>query len=52
MSDDYQMLKNMVEAKKREALLKEWITKKQKSTYVRISEKWRNCDFQFPEWIK
>ncbi|MDR0538423.1 MAG: peptidylprolyl isomerase [Tannerellaceae bacterium] len=52
MTDDYQMLKGMVEARKREELLKDWITKKQKSTYIRISEKWRNCDFQFPGWIK
>jgi peptidyl-prolyl cis-trans isomerase SurA len=52
MSDDYQMLKNMVEARKREEMLKSWITKKQKTTYIRISEKWRNCDFQFPGWVK
>ena len=41
-----------VEAKKREELLNDWITKKQKSTYVRISDGWRNCDFKYPGWIK
>lgn len=52
LSDDYQALKGLVEAKKREELLNDWIVKKQRSTYVRISEGWRNCDFQFPGWIK
>ncbi|MDR1879902.1 MAG: peptidylprolyl isomerase [Tannerellaceae bacterium] len=52
MSDDYLALKNMVEAQKREELLKNWIIKKQKTTYVRISEGWRNCDFKYPGWVK
>ncbi len=52
LTDDYQALKTIVEAKKREELLNNWIEKKQKTTYVRISEGWRNCDFQFPGWIK
>lgn len=51
LSDDYQALKTIVEAKKREELLNDWIRKKQKSTYVRISEGWRTCDFQFPGWV-
>lgn len=32
--------------------MNDWITKKQKSTYVRISDGWRNCDFKYPGWIK
>jgi len=52
LSDDYQALKTIVEAKKREELLNDWIAKKQKTTYVRIGEGWRNCDFQFPGWVK
>ena len=41
-----------VENKKREELLNDWIRKQQKTTYVRISEGWRNCDFRFPGWVK
>ncbi len=51
LSDDYQALKTMVESKKREQLLNDWIAKKQKTTYVRISEGWRNCDFKYPGWM-
>lgn len=52
MSDDYQALKAIVENKKREELLHNWIIKQQKSTYVRISDGWANCDFKFPGWVK
>jgi peptidyl-prolyl cis-trans isomerase SurA len=52
LSDDYQTLKNIVESQKREEILKKWIAKKQKETYIRINEKWKNCDFQNEGWVK
>ena len=52
MADDFQALKSIVESKKKEELLNNWIAKKQKDTYVRISEGWRKCDFKYPGWIK
>ena len=52
LADDYQTLKAMVESKKRTEVLDNWIRKKQKTTYVRISDGWKNCDFRYPDWIK
>lgn len=52
LTDDYQILKALVENRKREELLNNWIIKQQKTTYVRIAEGWRNCDFRFPGWVK
>ncbi|MDR0843591.1 MAG: peptidylprolyl isomerase [Tannerella sp.] len=52
LADDYQALKSIVEDRRREELLKEWVAKKQKSTYVRIAEGWRNCDFQHSGWVR
>lgn len=52
LRDDYQALKAIVEQRKREELLTDWILKKQKSTYVRIADGWRDCDFVYPGWIK
>ena len=52
LTDDYQALRTIVENQKKEEILREWIAKKQKTVYVRIMEGWRNCDFQFPGWIK
>jgi len=52
VSDDYQALKGIVEEKKEEEILKKWLQNKIKDTYVRIDEKWKNCDFQYSGWIK
>jgi len=52
ITDDFLALKNIVRAKKEEELLREWIQKKQQTTYVRISDGWRNCAFRYPGWIK
>ena len=52
LADDYQALKSIVEARKKEELLNDWIIEKQRITYVRISEGWRNCDFKYPGWVK
>ena len=53
VADDYQNLKNIVLEKRREELIDKWIREKQKHTYVRISENWKNnCTFKYPGWIK
>ncbi len=52
MKDDYQILQNVVQAKISEEKVDKWIRDKQKVTYVRINEDWRNCEFQYDGWIK
>jgi peptidyl-prolyl cis-trans isomerase SurA len=52
VSDDYQTLKEIVENKKHEEILKKWLQTKIKDTYVRIDKDWVNCDFQYPDWVK
>jgi peptidyl-prolyl cis-trans isomerase SurA len=52
ISDDFQELKALVEGRKRQELLNEWIKNKQKTTFVRISNSWSDCDFKYPNWIK
>jgi peptidyl-prolyl cis-trans isomerase SurA len=52
ISDDYQSLKDIVLDKRRDQVLEKWIVEKQKHTYVRINENWKNCDFKYPGWIK
>ncbi len=51
LAEDFQTLKDVVLDKKRAEKIEKWIKEKQKSTYVRINEKWRNCDFKYPGWI-
>ena len=52
VSDDYQALKAIVENKKKEDIIRDWIVSKLKSTYVRIADGWRECDFVYQGWIK
>ena len=52
ISEDYQNLKEIVLEKRRDEMLDKWIREKQKHTYVRINENWKNCTFMYPGWIK
>lgn len=50
--DDYQMLKTILENKKKQDFITNWITQKQKETYISIDPKWRDCNFQYQGWVK
>jgi peptidyl-prolyl cis-trans isomerase SurA len=52
LNEDYQMVKDLVLNKLREEKLNQWISEKQKKTYVRINEGWNKCNFKYPGWIK
>jgi len=52
ISEDFQQIQQIVMGKKRDKVLNEWILEKQKKTYVRIDDHWRNCEFKYPGWIK
>jgi peptidyl-prolyl cis-trans isomerase SurA len=52
MKDDYQILQDVVQNKISEEKVEKWIRDKQKVTYVRINEDWRNCDFIYDGWMK
>ena len=51
LTDDFQAIKGMLEAKLSADLIHNWILKKQKATYVQISPEWQGCDFQYPGWL-
>ena len=52
LSDDYQTIKGMYENAYRQQMLKDWLEKKIKDTYVRIEDGWDNCEFQHQGWLK
>ncbi|KAA6347544.1 Foldase protein PrsA 3 [termite gut metagenome] len=52
IADDYQNLKDIVVVKRQEEIIEKWILDKQKRTYVRINDNWKNCSFKYPGWIK
>ena len=52
LRDDYQLLKGMLENKKRQEKINNWIKEKQRTTYIKIDKKWLNCDFEYKGWVK
>jgi peptidyl-prolyl cis-trans isomerase SurA len=52
ITEDFQVLKNVVLNKRREEKLHEWVVNRIKSTYVRINDRYRNCDFQYEGWVR
>lgn len=52
LADDYQTIKNMYEAHRKQETLDKWLEKKIADTYVRIEDGWRGCDFQHKGWVK
>ena len=51
LTDDFQEIKGMLERKLSAEFIHDWILKKQKTTFVQIDPEWRNCDFEFPNWL-
>ena len=52
INEDFQILKDVVLNKRREDYIKDWVNKKIKSTYVRISDRYKNCEFEHQGWIR
>ncbi|MBR5854226.1 MAG: peptidylprolyl isomerase [Paludibacteraceae bacterium] len=52
LTDDFQIIRNMLMQKLNAETIEQWIRNKQKEIYVYIDPNWRGCDFQYPNWIK
>lgn len=52
IAEDFQVLKEVVENKRSQECILSWIKEKQQSTYIRINPDWRDCEFQYPGWVK
>jgi peptidyl-prolyl cis-trans isomerase SurA len=52
LKDDYQNLYNAALMNKRNKTYEEWINKKISSTYIKISDEFKSCDFLKNGWLK
>ncbi len=52
MQEDFQMLSDKVLNKRREDKVREWVKNKIKSTYVKMDERYKNCDFEYEGWVR
>ena len=52
ITEDFQILKNLVLEKRRHDKLHQWVVNRIKSTYVRINERYRDCQFEYEGWVR
>ena len=52
ITEDFQVMKNVVLSKRRQQILHDWVVKRIKSTYVRIKDEYRDCDFEYEGWVR
>jgi peptidyl-prolyl cis-trans isomerase SurA len=52
ITDDFQVMKNVVVEKRKAEKLHQWVVDRIKSTYVRINERYRNCEFEYEGWVR
>jgi peptidyl-prolyl cis-trans isomerase SurA len=52
ITEDFQIMKDVVHNKRCEEHINKWVTEKIKTTYVRISDRYKNCNFEYQGWIR
>ena len=52
ITEDFQVMKDVVLAKEREKTLHDWVVDKIKKTYFRMNDRYKNCNFEYQGWVK
>ena len=52
VTEDFQVLKDVVMEKRRTEFLHDWVVGKIKSTYVRLNDQYRDCKFEYEGWVR
>ena len=52
ITEDFQVLKDVVLNKRREEAIHNWVVNKIKATYVRINDDSHSCNFEYQGWIR
>lgn len=52
LTEDYQLMKNVVLNNLREKKLHDWVVDKIKHTYVWMADRYKNCNFEYQGWVK
>lgn len=52
ITEDFQTMKDVVLAKRREQVLNDWVANKIKNTYVKMNDRYKDCNYQYKGWVK
>ena len=50
ITEDFQVMKELVMEKRREKMLHDWVVDKIKNTYVRLADEYKDCRFEYEGW--
>lgn len=51
LTEDFQTIRQMLEAKLGGEYIENWISRKIKETYIHIDPEWENCEFRYEGWM-
>ena len=52
VTDDFQVLKEVVLQKRQNDCIHQWVVDKIKNTYTRLNDNYRDCEFEYEGWFK
>ena len=52
ITEDFQVMKDVVMAKRRGQVIHDWVVSKIKTTYVRINPQFRDCEYEYEGWVR
>lgn len=52
ITEDFQVMKNVVVQHEKQKKLHDWVVEKIKNTYVRMKDRYKNCDYEYEGWVK
>lgn len=52
ITEDYQVMKNIVLAKERQKFIHNWVVNKIKHTYVRMKDRYKKGEYEYEGWVK
>ena len=52
ITEDFQVMKDVVLAKRNEERIHQWVVDKIKSVYTRLNDNYRDCKFEYEGWFK
>lgn len=52
ITEDFQVMSNVVLEKRREEKVRDWVQNKIKNTYVKMDDSYKDCDFEYEGWVR
>jgi peptidyl-prolyl cis-trans isomerase SurA len=52
ITEDFQVMQNLVTKKEKENAIHDWVVNKIKKTYVKMNDRYKDCKFEYEGWVK